>query len=94
MAQAAVVAVPHPKWEERPVAIVTLPPDSHPAIKDSLTEKVRTHCLKNFAKMQLPDDVLVWEAIPMTSTGKIDKKVIRQKLKDQGYQLPGLKAAQ
>lgn len=86
---AAVVAQPHPKWDERPVAVVTL---AAPAAEGpDLVEKVTTHCLKAFAKFQLPDDVLVWKEIPMTGTGKIDKKAIREKLKNEGYILPSVR---
>mmetsp|Transcript_36257 Transcript_36257/g.93490 ORF Transcript_36257/g.93490 Transcript_36257/m.93490 type:complete len:572 (+) Transcript_36257:53-1768(+) len=88
VAMAAVVAMPHPRWDERPVAIVALQPDAKPGATDGLLQRVHSHCLTAFAKFQLPDDVLVWEAIPLTSTGKLDKKVIRQRLKDEGYELP------
>mmetsp|Transcript_39916 Transcript_39916/g.114024 ORF Transcript_39916/g.114024 Transcript_39916/m.114024 type:complete len:564 (+) Transcript_39916:76-1767(+) len=82
---AAVVAVPHPRWDERPLAMVVLAPG---ASAERLQERVDEHCLKKFAKFQLPDDVRVVEAIPLTSTGKIDKKVIREQLRQQGYVLP------
>ncbi|MFT4815252.1 MAG: acyl-CoA synthetase (AMP-forming)/AMP-acid ligase II [Pseudohongiellaceae bacterium] len=86
IAQAAVVAQPHPKWDERPVALVIME-----AGKSLDKEAVLEHCSKIFAKWQLPDDVIVTEAIPLTSTGKIDKKVIRAKLDAEGYQLPSLR---
>jgi fatty-acyl-CoA synthase len=83
VAQAAVVAVPHPKWDERPVAIVVRAPGS------SVTQQqVLAHCESRFAKWQLPDEVLFRDAIPLTSTGKIDKKVIRGALASEGYALP------
>lgn len=83
VAQAAVVARPHPRWDERPVAIVV------PATGAEITrEAVIEHCAGAFAKWQLPDDVLFEEAIPLTSTGKIDKKVIRAELDKRGYKLP------
>jgi len=88
---ACVVAVPHPKWDERPVAIVTLAPD---ASKQDLVARVRDHCSAAFAKFQLPDDVLVWDALPLTSTGKLDKKAVRSKLKEMDYKLPAEKAPQ
>jgi len=87
--QAAVVAVPHPRWDERPVATVVLAPNSS---SEGILERVSAHCLQKFAKFQLPDDVLVWPEIPLTSTGKIDKKVIREKLKTLGYELPSLRS--
>lgn len=83
VAQAAVVAQPHPKWDERPVALVIMA-EGQTLDKDA----VIAHCGKIFAKWQLPDDVIETDAIPLTSTGKIDKKTIRAKLDADGYQLP------
>ena len=51
---------------------------------------VLSHCAERFAKWQLPDDVLFVDAIPLTSTGKIDKKRIRADLGERGYTLPDL----
>jgi acyl-CoA synthetase (AMP-forming)/AMP-acid ligase II len=84
--QAAVVAQPHPKWDERPVALVILADGASVS-----TEEVLVHCESAFAKWQLPDDVLFVESIPLTSTGKIDKKVIRAQLTHDGYLLPDLR---
>ncbi len=86
VAQAAVVAAPHPKWDERPVAIVIRDPET-----DVSPEDVRTHCEGRFAKWQLPDEVLFRDEIPLTSTGKIDKKKIRAALESEGYKLPDLR---
>jgi fatty-acyl-CoA synthase len=83
VAQAAVVAQPHPKWDERPVAVVVLADDASVS-----KEEVITHCELAFAKRQVPDDVLFESAIPLTSTGKIDKKRIRAELAERGYALP------
>ena len=87
VAQAAVVAQPHPRWDERPVAIVVRGEGPDLSLED-----VRTHCETIYAKWQLPDDVLFFEELPMTTTGKIDKKTIRAKLADDGYQLPDLRS--
>ncbi len=84
VAQAAVVAQPHPKWDERPVALVVRAPGAQVTAEDVLA-----HCAKVFAKWQLPDDVLFVEALPLTSTGKLDKKTIRADLDARGYALPG-----
>ena len=46
-----------------------------------------------FAKFQLPDEILVWESIPMTSTGKMSKKDARDKMEGEGYELPDLRAS-
>ena len=84
--QAAVVAQPHPKWDERPVALVILFEGANVT-----RELIIEHCSEIFAKWQLPDDVVFVEEIPLTSTGKIDKKVIRWQLEADGYQLPDLR---
>jgi len=84
--QACVVAQPHPKWDERPVALVVLEPGAQVS-----KEAVLEHCAKVFAKWQLPDDVLYVDSIPLTSTGKMDKKIVRANLEAEGYRLPDLR---
>lgn len=86
IAQACVVAHPHPKWDERPVALVVLEPG-----RDVSAEAILAHCATAFAKWQLPDDVLYIDSIPLTTTGKMDKKVVRADLESQGYELPDLR---
>ena len=88
VAQACVVAQPHPKWDERPVALVVLEPG-----KEVSQQAVLDHCEKVFAKWQLPDEVLYIDSIPLTSTGKMDKKVVRADLESQDYKLPDLRKA-
>ncbi len=86
VAQACVVAQPHPKWDERPVALVVLEPG-----KEVSQQAVLDHCEEAFAKWQLPDEVLYIDSIPLTSTGKMDKKVVRADLESQDYKLPDLR---
>ncbi len=82
--EAAVIAVPHPKWQERPLACVVPKPD----FKDSLTkDDIYEHLRARFDKMYLPDDIVFIEAVPKTSVGKFDKKVLRVQYKD--HALPG-----
>jgi acyl-CoA synthetase (AMP-forming)/AMP-acid ligase II len=88
VSQAAVVARPHPKWDERPVALVILVAGSNVT-----TDLILAHCGEIFAKWQLPDDVIFVEQIPQTSTGKIDKKTIRAQLDEQNYKLPDMRTA-
>ena len=65
VAQACVVAQPHPKWDERPVALIVRAGDT-----EIDTEDIVAHCATRFARWQLPDDVLFVDSIPLTSTGK------------------------
>ncbi|MCY3566197.1 MAG: long-chain fatty acid--CoA ligase [Gammaproteobacteria bacterium] len=83
IAQAAVVAQPHPKWDERPVALVIMAEG-----RELDPAAVIEHCSQAFAKWQLPDEVMVTDDIPLTTTGKIDKKIIRARLAEEDYQLP------
>jgi fatty-acyl-CoA synthase len=77
--EAAVVGLAHPKWEERPLALVVLRDE----FKTKVDKKeILEHLAKRFAKWQLPDEVLFVETIPKTSVGKIDKKLIRAEYED------------
>jgi fatty-acyl-CoA synthase len=69
---AAAIGVRHPKWDERPLLIV-VPRQGRTPARDS----VLAHIAQHFAKWQLPDDVVLAENIPLTATGKIDKKRLR-----------------
>ncbi len=83
VAEAAVIAIPHPKWQERPLACVVPKPD----FKDTLTkEEIYEHLRPRFSSMYLPDDIVFVDAVPKTSVGKFDKKVLRVQFKD--YVLP------
>jgi acyl-CoA synthetase (AMP-forming)/AMP-acid ligase II len=86
VAQACVVAHPHPRWDERPVALVVLEPG-----KEVSADVILEHCATQFAKWQLPDEVLYVDSIPMTTTGKMNKKVVRADLDAKGYVLPDLR---
>jgi len=80
-ALAAVIGVAHPKWDERPLLLVKL--------KDGV-EATREEFLQfldgKIAKWWMPDDVVFVDDIPLGATGKIDKKLIRQRM--AGYTLP------
>ncbi len=82
--EAAVIAVPHPKWEERPVAAVA----PLPQYRDQITKEEILEFLKDrVAKWWLPDDVVFIDAVPKTSVGKFNKRALREQFKD--YTLPG-----
>jgi fatty-acyl-CoA synthase len=83
VAEAAVIAVAHPKWDERPLACVVAKPEA----KGRLTrDAILDHLRPLVAKWWLPDDVVFVDQIPKTSVGKFDKKVLRAQFKD--YVLP------
>ena len=86
VAAACVVAQPHPKWDERPVALVVRDGDGEVA-----ADAILAHCATRFAKWQLPDDVRFVRDIPLTATGKMDKKAVRAALAAEGYKLPDLR---
>jgi fatty-acyl-CoA synthase len=75
MVEAAVVAVPHPRWEERPLAIVVWNGDHEPDFA-----ALRTALRSRMAKFMVPDHWAVRPALPKTSVGKIDKKRLREQV--------------
>jgi fatty-acyl-CoA synthase len=85
-AMTAVIGVAHPKWDERPILLVKLK-DGETATKGEFLEFLQG----KIAKWWMPDDVVFVDEIPLGATGKIDKKLIRQRMKD--YVLPGVAAA-
>ena len=76
--EAAVVGIAHPKWEERPLALVVIRDSERNRV---MPDDIRTHLAKTFAKWQLPDEVLFVDQIPKTSVGKMNKKEIREQYK-------------
>ncbi len=75
VAEAAVVAAPHPKWGERPVAYVVLK-----ANMAASGEEIAKFIEPKFAKWWLPDDYIFVDAIPRTSTGKFLKRELRERV--------------
>ncbi|WP_173719812.1 long-chain fatty acid--CoA ligase [Bacillus massilinigeriensis] len=77
--EASVVAVPHERWQERPVACVVL----KPAYKDKVSkDEIMEFLTPQFAKWWLPDDIVFMEEIPKTSVGKFLKRALRDQLQD------------
>jgi 3-(methylthio)propionyl---CoA ligase len=77
IAEAAVIGVRHPKWDERPIVV---------AVKKPGSEVSKAELLKFYegkiAKWWMPDDVLFVPELPHTATGKLSKLTLRQQLKD------------
>ena len=75
IAEATVIAIPDPRWVERPLACIVLKPG-----KTVERETLHEHLLKQgFAKWQLPERIERIDAIPRTSTGKFWKLKLRER---------------
>lgn len=81
IANCAVIAVPHPKWDERPLLVAVAAGDTPPS-----NEEVRAHLEGGLAKWQLPDDIVWVDDLPLTATGKVSKLTLRQRFAD--HKLP------
>ncbi len=76
--EACVIGLTHPKWQERPLAIVVLREMSKGKVSK---EDILFSLGERFAKWQLPDDIVFVDALPKTSVGKFDKKSAREQYK-------------
>ncbi len=76
IAEAAVIAIPHPKWSERPLACIVFKPGAKAS-----ADELNAHLLAQggFARWQLPDRYEVIDAVPRTSTGKFWKLKLRER---------------
>jgi fatty-acyl-CoA synthase len=75
--EAAVIAVPHAKWDERPLAVIVLKPG-----KSACAQTLRDYLAPKFAKFWLPDGYAFVAEIPRTSTGKMLKAKLREQFRD------------
>ncbi len=75
--EAAVIGVPHPKWQERPLAVVVMNEG-----KQAQPEELREFLATKFAKWQLPDAFVFAKEIPRTSVGKFRKIALREQFAD------------
>ncbi len=78
VAEAAVIAVPHPKWDERPLAVVVLRKG-----QQATADELLAFLAPQFAKWWLPDAVEFAPEIPRTSVGKFKKSVLREQFRDR-----------
>jgi 3-(methylthio)propionyl---CoA ligase len=81
VAMAACIALPHPKWDERPLLVVMKKGGA-----DVTREALLAHFEGKVAKWQVPDDVVFVDAIPLGATGKMQKNKLREQFK--GHVLP------
>lgn len=84
IASCAAIAIPHPKWDERPILVAVAEGEEKPAL-----EEVHQIMSEHFAKWQLPDDIVWVDTLPLTATGKVSKLNLRKQLSD--YTLPDLR---
>jgi fatty-acyl-CoA synthase len=80
VAEASVIAIPHEKWDERPLAVVVLKDGQEATAEDLLS-----HLEGDFAKWQLPEAVEFVDEIPRTATGKFLKMELREQFKDYQF---------
>ena len=78
--EACVIAVPHPKWSERPLACV-VPKSGAELTAGDIIASIKDR----FASWWLPNDVVFIDAVPKTSVGKFDKKVLREQFKNHRW---------
>jgi len=81
VAEAAVIGVAHPKWDERPLLVIVLKTG-----QSATREELFAYLTGKIAKWWMPDDVVFVEEIPHTATGKIQKMALREKFRK--YRLP------
>ncbi len=87
VAEAAVIGVRHPKWDERPLLVIVPKKDETPT-----RDEILAFMEGKIAKWWIPDDVVFVPEIPHTATGKIQKMTLREQFKD--YVLPSSVAAE
>jgi len=80
VSEAAVIGVPHERWQERPVAMVVTPEGTD---HERLTEELKEMLLKDYPKWWLPDGFEFIDEIPKTATGKFSKKDLREEFGDE-----------
>ena len=80
VAEAAVIGIAHPRWDERPLACVVLKPDTTLS-----REELLEWLAPRVAKWWLPDDVVFIDEVPKTSVGKFSKKTLREQFDDYTF---------
>ncbi|WP_244886644.1 AMP-binding enzyme [Chromobacterium amazonense] len=80
VAEAAAIAVPHPKWDERPLMVVTLKPGAR-----ATREELLAYFDGKIAKWWTPNDVVFVDELPHTATGKLLKMKLREQFRDHQW---------
>jgi acyl-CoA synthetase (AMP-forming)/AMP-acid ligase II len=77
VAEAAAIAMPHPKWQERPMLVVVAHKGKEPS-----ADELREHLKPRIASWWMPDDIAFVDELPHTATGKVSKLQLRERFKD------------
>ncbi len=85
--EAAVIGIPDPRWEERPLVLLVI----DPAAPEVTPEKIREFLRPMVARFALPENFALVPALPKTSVGKVDKNALRQKFAAGEFDLIRLK---
>jgi len=86
VAEAAVIGVRHPKWDERPLLVIVLKKDV-----SATRDEILAFMQGKIARWWMPDEIVFVDEIPHTATGKIQKTALRERFKD--FVLPAAAAA-
>ena len=77
VAEAAAIAMPHPKWQERPMLVIVLQPGGSADAGD-----IRSHLESRITRWWMPDDIVFVDELPHTATGKVSKLQLRERFRD------------
>ncbi len=77
VAEAAAIAMPHPKWQERPMLVIVLQPG-----KSADAGDIRSHLESRITRWWMPDDIVFVDDLPHTATGKVSKLQLRERFRD------------
>jgi fatty-acyl-CoA synthase len=80
VAEAAVIGIRHPKWDERPLLVIVLKPG-----QTATRDDILAFMAGKIADWWMPDDVVFVDEIPHTATGKIQKTALRERMKDYAF---------
>ena len=79
MSEAAVVAAPHERWGEVPVAFITTTGSAEPDV-----EELQEFARQRLARFKVPKRIIVVDEMPKTGTGKVQKYVLRERAQEDG----------
>ena len=75
--EAAVIGVPHERWQERPIGVVVLRRG-----RSTTAEELKEYLRQRFVRWWVPDAIVFVDELPKTSTGKLAKATLRERFRD------------